>query len=134
MGILGLNSSRGQLANSNQQFAIKEIKGQTFSYQPSIQRRLSGVKTIKILVPQRTMTDIEKFIYGNLKQYFRILGIRTIDQKANYEQDKISAGPLVGYNVRINDSAAEQMQMSYAWALVIYTLLENTPKALNCKY
>ena len=107
MGILGLNSSRGQLANSNQQFAIKEIKGQTFSYQPSIQRRLSGVKTIKILVPQRTMTDIEKFIYGNLKQYFRILGIRTIDQKANYEQDKISAGPLVGYNVRINDSAAE---------------------------
>lgn len=60
MGILGLNSSRGQLANSNQQFAIKEIKGQTFSYQPSIQRRLSGVKTIKILVPQRTMTDIEK--------------------------------------------------------------------------
>ena len=59
MGILGLNSSRGQLANSNQQFAIKEIKGQTFSYQPSIQRRLSGVKTIKILVPQRTMTDID---------------------------------------------------------------------------
>ena len=129
MGILGLNSSRGQLANSNQQFAIKEIKGQTFSYQPSIQRRLSGVKTIKILVPQRTMTDIEKFIYGNLKQYFRILGIRTIDQKANYEQDKISAGPLVGYNVRINDSAAEYITdanelcvgISYIYTIGKYT-------------
>ena len=82
--------------NVDRKFTISHIKGNSFSYKPSLASRLNGVKEVQVFVPKAT-TDVDKYIYGNFISYLGDLGISTDVIYVSFENKPVELTTMAGF-------------------------------------
>lgn len=82
--------------NVERKFTISHKKGNTFSYKPSLASRLNGVKEVQVFVP-RSLTDMDKYIYGNFIGYLNDLGLNTDIIEVSFENKLVELTTIAGF-------------------------------------
>ena len=72
-----------------QEFNVTFIKGNEYSYKPSIADRLNGISEVIVFAP-KNMSEYDKYIYPCISSYFREIGMRVNTKYVKYKLNRDS--------------------------------------------
>ena len=90
-----------------QDLRITNQRGTTYSYQPSLSQRISGVKKIYFLHPGSTNQD-DRYVCQNFKVYLQRLGLSVVDKNVGYSSIDASQGTLSAYILRCTEDDVQK--------------------------
>lgn len=99
-------------------FEVRYVGGQSLNSRPSLRNRLNGVKEVQVYYPSQT-TDFDKFLYGNLIEYFNQLGLRVDAISAPYKQTPVQYGTVGGYYRTFDADIIDYLKSSNTLAVVM---------------
>lgn len=80
----------------NRPFSVTHNAGHKLSSKPSLVSRINGVKEIQVYIPTN-LTELDRYIFGNLVSYLQGLNIRVDVVQARYENSAVQMGTVQGY-------------------------------------
>ena len=102
----------------NRAFSVTHNAGHKLSSKPSLVSRINGVKEIQVYVPSN-LTELDRYIFGNLVSYLQGLNIRVDVVQARYENSAVQMGTVQGYYRIFKEDVSDYLKDSNTLAVVL---------------
>ena len=102
----------------NRPFSVTHNAGHKLSSKPSLVSRINGVKEIQVYVPSN-LTELDRYIFGNLVSYLQGLNIRVDVVQARYENSAVQMGTVQGYYRIFKEDVSDYLKDSNTLAVVL---------------
>lgn len=98
-------------------FIVSASEGHKQNVKPSLSQRINGVKEIQLYVP-KALSELDKYIYGNIVKYFQDLGLRVDVVPAVFEQMQQQVNNVTGIHNIFKDDVTDYLKNSNTLCLV----------------